>query len=138
MCLYGVYKWVNIINPNQNKNVVTVDACIADEVQMLNNEGIKTLGSCCGHGKAGRIVEHTNGFGDWKSHEHPPHVLIDNKSSELALELGYKPYPFYYADGTDNDVLIMPLKSGCLTTDDCKEWHQLNNVEFKRDLGVIS
>lgn len=121
MCLYGVYKKVNIINLNQNKNVVAVDACIADEIQMLNNKGIKTLGSCCGHGKAGQIVEYTNGFGDWKSHEHPPHVLIVKKSNELAQELGYKPYPFYYADGTDNDVLIMPLKSGCLTMDDCKE-----------------
>ncbi|MGE7806106.1 hypothetical protein [Lysinibacillus sp. NPDC096215] len=135
--MYGIYKWVNIINPNQNKKVVAVDACIANEVQMLNDKGINTLGSCCGHGKAGQIVEYTNGFGKWKSYEHPPHVLIDKQSRELALILGYRPYPYFYADGTDNDVLMMPLKSGCLTEVDCKEWHQLNNIEFKRDLGVI-
>lgn len=138
MCLYGVYKWVNIINPNQNKNVVAVDACIADEVQILNDKGIKTLGSCCGHGNAGKIIDYTNGFGIWKGHEHPPHVLIDKKSNELAKELGYRPYPYFYADGTSDDVLIMPLKSGCLTKKDCKEWHQLNGVEFKKDLGIIS
>jgi len=137
MCLYGVYKWVNIINPNQNKKVVAVDACIANEVQMLNDKGINTLGSCCGHGKAGQISDYTNAFGNWKSHEYPPHVLIDEMSSEFARSLGYRPYPYIYADGVDDGVLIMYLKSGCLTEDDCEEWYNENNIPFIKNVGAI-
>lgn len=138
MCLYGNYRLVEIINRKQNKKRVTVDACIADEIQMLNNYGIITLGCCCGHGKAGQITEYKNGFGVWKSSEFPPHVLIENHSYELAKQLEYRPYPYYYADGTENGVLVMQLKSGCLTELDCKEWHQLNKVEYKANLGIIS
>ncbi|UXJ67818.1 hypothetical protein [Lysinibacillus fusiformis] len=137
MCLYGVYRWVNIINKNQNKNVVAVDACIAEEVQILNERGIKTIGCCCGHGRAGQIVEYQNGFGIWKEREYPPHVLIAQESINIARQLGYNPYPYFSADGKDNGVSIMPLKSGCLTELDCKKWHQSNSVEYKRDLGII-
>lgn len=36
-----------------------VDACIADIVQALNEAGIYTSNSCCGHGKAdGKIYLH--------------------------------------------------------------------------------
>lgn len=72
MCLYGNYKKVNIINPNQNKRVVAVDACIADEIQELNHKGVITLGSCCGHGLAGTHYEYENGFGTWKGETTPP------------------------------------------------------------------
>jgi len=35
---------------------IDVDSCIADIVQALNNAGIETAGSCCGHGlRPGRI-----------------------------------------------------------------------------------
>lgn len=135
MCLYGNYKWVNVIHPREKK--VAVDACIADEIQRLNVDGIKTVGSCCGHGKAGHITEYKNGFGEWKEREYPPHVLIVIESAELARQLGYKPYPYFYSDGTNNGVLIMPLKTGCLTEVDCKDWHRINKVEYTRDLGII-
>jgi len=32
------------------RTIVPVDACIAGLVQKLNDAGIHTLGSCCGHG----------------------------------------------------------------------------------------
>jgi len=35
---------------------VLVDACIAPLVQMLNDFGVRTVGSCCGHGG------HTHGW----------------------------------------------------------------------------
>lgn len=136
MCLYGIYKWVNIIHPINKK--VAVDACIADEIQMLNSKGVRTIGSCCGHGKAGQVVEYTNGFGFWKTYEYPPHVLIEKESDMLARKLGYSPYPYYYADGTHHNVLMMPLKSGCLTESDCVKWHHLNNIELNTNLGIIN
>lgn len=137
MCLYGNYRLVEIINQKQNKKKVPVDACIADEIKDLNNNGVITLGCCCGHGKAGQITEYKNGFGVWRTNEYPPHVLINKQSYELAKKLEYRPYPYYYADGTCNEVLLMHLKSGCLTELDCKEWHQLNGIEYKANLGII-
>jgi hypothetical protein len=138
MCLYGVYKLVRIRNPNQNKKQVSVDACIAEEIQLLNDSGIITLGCCCGHGKAGQITEYENGFGKWKERENPPHVLIDGNSVELAKSIGYMPYPFYYADGSSGEVWQMQLKSGCLTIKECWEWHQFNNLPYKKYLGIIA
>lgn len=36
---------------------ISVDACIADEIEKLNNENdIFTLSSCCGHGDLGYII----------------------------------------------------------------------------------
>jgi hypothetical protein len=35
--------------PHQ-KRTIRVDECIAELIKVLNNNGFKTLGSCCGHG----------------------------------------------------------------------------------------
>lgn len=137
MCLYGVYKWVDIINPYQNQKRVVVDACIANEIQELNNKGIITLGSCCGHGRAGEIIEWKNGFGVWKSYQSPPQVLIHVDSVEKAKLLGYRPFPYFYADGKSNNVWQMYLKTGCLTKKDCMEWHETNAIPYKEHLGLI-
>lgn len=84
----------------------------------MNDKGVITLGSCCGHGKAGQIAEWENGFGKWKSRYEPPHVLIDENSVELAISLGYRPFP-YYADGEYKGVWQMYLKTGCITEEEC-------------------
>ncbi|MEA4862695.1 MAG: hypothetical protein VB042_05255 [Victivallaceae bacterium] len=34
---------------NGEKHTVCVDACIADLIQEINNAGVVTVGSCCGH-----------------------------------------------------------------------------------------
>lgn len=117
MCKHGTYKTVDIIN-KQNKKQVVVDACIADEIQELNNNGIITLGCCCGHGEAGKIVEYENAFGKWKEHGQPPMTLVSEDSVELAKELGYRPFPYYYADGDNNGVWQMYLKTGDVTEGD--------------------
>lgn len=45
----GAFRW----------DVKGIDACIADLVQALNNAGLYTSQSCCGHGQgAGRIDLH--------------------------------------------------------------------------------
>lgn len=138
MCLYGVLKYVDVINPNQNKRKVVIDACIADEIQWLNDgRGVVTLGCCCGHGLAGQITEWENNYGKWNGHHEPPNVLINKDSVELAKKLGYTPYPYYYADGKHNNVWKMHLKTGCITVDDCMEWHKENNLPLEEYIGVI-
>lgn len=129
MCKHGTHKEVTVINTNQNRQNVVIDACIAGEIEELNQLGVITLGCCCGHGLAGQIIEWENGFGKWKSHESPPHTLIDEKSVAQAKYLGYSPYPYYYADGENNGVWQMQLKTGCLTLSEVEEWHRNNLLE---------
>jgi hypothetical protein len=128
MCNYGTLKNITVINQKQNSQDIVVDACIADEVQHLNDQGIVTLGCCCGHGKSGQIVEWENDYGKWKGHEYPPHTLIAEESVVLAKSLGYTPFPYYYADGEYNDVWQMHLKTGCITEEDCIDWHSVNKA----------
>lgn len=62
MCKWGTNKEVKLYEPQatffpkgipklSEKRQVQVDACIASLIQMLNDYGVKTLASCCGHGK---------------------------------------------------------------------------------------
>lgn len=127
MCHHGTHKLVRVIN-TQNKQEVLVDACIADEIQYLNDTDVITLGCCCGHGKAGQIVDWENGYGKWKGYSEPPHALIQENSISHARSLGYTPYPYYYADGKQNDVWQMNLKTGCVTEEDCEKWHKENQL----------
>ena len=58
MCKWGTNTDVDICKPTpvQKRTSVKVDECIAPLVQMLNDYGVETTASCCGHGKAkGRI-----------------------------------------------------------------------------------
>lgn len=78
MCKWGTDKKINVIrraNPfvEDGWHEVYVDSCIANEIQELNNKGIITLNSCCGHGKS------------------MPKCLIAKESVEKCKELGYKP-----------------------------------------------
>ncbi len=123
MCKNGTLKDVLVINPSQNRKQVKVDACIAEEVQQLNNEGIVTLGCCCGHGEAGKIVEIKNASGTFKEYLQPPSTLLEERSVRKAKTLGYKPFPYFYKDGTHQHVWQMFLKTGCVTKDDCDQWH---------------
>jgi hypothetical protein len=125
MCRHGSYKNVFVLD---KLKYVKVDACIADEINKLNKRGVITLGCCCGHGKAGQPYVIENGFGVWKGYYDPPTTLIREESVELAKQLGYRPFPYYYADGEFNGVWQMYLKTGCMTEDDVEEWHKLNNI----------
>lgn len=133
MCKHGTYKPVTVINPNQVQKVVPVDACIAEEIQELNELGIITLGSCCGHGKAGQITEYTNGFGIWKTYEQPPHALIIEDSVELAKENGYRPFRYYYADGETHRVWQIYLKTGCLTEEEVTTYDVKSTDESRNE-----
>lgn len=107
---------------NDKHREVPVDSCIADEIRALNELGVITLGSCCGHEQAGRIVTYDNAYGRWKEHTQPPHVLIAENSVQLMRELGYRPYPYYYADGSYDGVWQAQLMTGDIMIEegDCK------------------
>ncbi|SDI14680.1 hypothetical protein SAMN05192534_12319 [Alteribacillus persepolensis] len=53
---------------------VMLDSCIADEIVLLNEQGVRTVNSCCGHG------------------ENNPVAIIENNHNSLnnAVGLGYK------------------------------------------------
>ena len=58
MCKWGIDEEITLCEPTpiQKRIRVKVDSCIAPLVQMLNDYGIKTISSCCGHSKdRGRI-----------------------------------------------------------------------------------
>ena len=60
MCKWGKTKRVELCNPAIQRPVAfktrgetwaSVDYCIADFIQWLNDLGIETKGCCCGHSK---------------------------------------------------------------------------------------
>lgn len=135
--MYGNYKRVRVINGNQMNRYVKVDACIADEIQTLNDYGVVTVGCCCSHGKAGQVTEYSNKFGNWKTYTEPPMTLIEAGSVGLAKKLGYRPFQYFYADGSSGEVWQLQLKTGCMNTEECKEWHKENGLPFLDNQGVI-
>jgi hypothetical protein len=88
MCQYGSVKQIHVIRRN-NPSVpdgwhsIYVDECISNYVQKMNDEGIITVGCCCGHG------------------ERPPEVLISVESILLLEKLGYE----YHTYDMRNDVV---------------------------------
>lgn len=129
MCFHGTLRNVYV---NNLRKEVGVDACIAAEVHDLNEAGVVTLGCCCGHGKAGQNVEWANGYGTWKAKSDPPIALISEESVGILRKMGYTPFPYYYADDVSDGVWQMPLKTGCITEQDCEEWHEKYGEEAVR------
>lgn len=54
VCRWGTSLMARLCEPMpvSGRTSVPVDACISHLVSMLNEAGVKTTGSCCGHGKA--------------------------------------------------------------------------------------
>lgn len=52
MCNQGTTTKIKLAKPDyKGCNFADIDSCIAPIVQALNDAGIKTVASCCGHGK---------------------------------------------------------------------------------------
>lgn len=96
VCKHGTTKSVKLNTPRpvSGSQFVYVDACIADEVQKMNDLGIITIGSCCGH-------DEEDAF---------PHVLIDEKSAVDAYRFGYVAVPYYHGNNDYRGVYIVELK----------------------------
>ncbi|WP_121605408.1 hypothetical protein [Virgibacillus sp. Bac332] len=123
MCKHGTEKYVTV---NDKKKAVPIDACIANEIEYLNKQGIITLGCCCGHGKSGQVVTIDNGVRNkWREQVQPPHTLLKEESVDLARNLGYSPYPYHYVDNGYQGVWQMQLKTGCITEDDVNRFHEV-------------
>jgi hypothetical protein len=75
LCKHGTLKTVTITPKPFD---VKIDACIADEIVWLNEQGVYTAGSCCGHGK-----------------DKPTALInVNHGSIQRAIELGYDPKPY--------------------------------------------
>jgi hypothetical protein len=93
---------------------IEVDDCLADEIKELNEKGVFTIASCCGHGRA------------------DPTIIIQPSSKSKAQELGYESY---ISDGHAHNVCIRP-KSKC----HCKNTEKitLNIAHDQLDLRGLS
>ena len=87
MCKWGTDTLVELCRPTpvQGRTSVKVDSCIAPLVQTLNDYGIRTTASCCGHGK----VTHAS-------------IIIDARSVEILPR----------EDGSMRVHLVMPYTGG--------------------------
>lgn len=57
----------------QTKSGIDVDGCLVGEINRLNNDGIQTIGCCCGHGRAVGYIQ------------------VDPVSIDKMLKRGYVP-----------------------------------------------
>jgi len=138
MCLYGNYQKIKVNLTSKKDREILVDACIADEIKELNMMEIMTVGCCCSHGEAGEIEKYSNGFGEWKERKMPAHVLFKEESLSTMTTLQYVCHPYYEADGTYLGLYIGYLKTGCNTIDECKQWHELYGIPYKKNGGVLN
>lgn len=85
MCEYGTDKEVILCKPRENgMKTVKVDSCIAPLIQILNDYGIETVSSCCGHGKTDHSYIRI----------HPKNIMIQkfNEEFSVGLQLPYNKY----------------------------------------------
>lgn len=71
---------------------ISVDDCIADEIEKLNNvHGIFTLSSCCGHGNTG-------------------YIIVAGSDMKVMTDLGYNTIALKYLDNDaeiEGDRIVM-------------------------------
>ena len=82
MCEWGTHKEIEI-----NGRFWKVDACIADQVQMLISRGIKSFGCCCGHGKEFDL--------DPIEHHFHSELMVSAESADIAVQHGLKIGPVF-------------------------------------------
>lgn len=86
MCQHGDEVKITILQE------ILVDKCIAEEIKWLNDQGVRTEGCCCGHGK------------------YYPSALITPKSVNKALKLGYSVRDYYLKSGQHSGLFEIMLK----------------------------
>jgi len=78
---------------------IGVDRCLAQEILFLNDQGIRTVSCCCGHG----------------DDRQPRHILIYQQDELKAKEMGYNPVPNIFPskeNPDENYLMIMPKTQG--------------------------
>ena len=87
MCEYGTEVQMPVrVLPSKEIKVKGVDACLAPLVKFLNDNGVQTWGSCCGHGK------------------NRGSISIDESSIRRVLELGFSVSPEEHGDGMGYEI----------------------------------
>lgn len=121
MCLYGNYIMVKVNSTNKSSREVAIDACIAREIQYLNEQGVLTIGCCCSHG----------------DEEYNPHVLYKEESVSIMQRLGYVSEQYHYKGIGFTGIYLAILKTGCHSKLECKVWHESNKIPYEKNLGVL-
>ena len=81
------------LDPDRYKDKVLVDECLAEEIESLWAQGIKTTGCCCGHG---RVLGY---------------IGVTDDCIDKMYELGYQNYIFpdeYEWGGVDRKDSFIP------------------------------
>lgn len=83
MCKWGIDKEVKLYKRKKHSRLLTmkVDVCLAPLIQILNDYGIETIASCCGHGK----IKHSH------IRIHPKNILLTEFGDTFSVHLKF-PY----------------------------------------------
>ena len=82
MCKQGMDAEVTFCEPRENGMItVKIDSCIAPLIQTLNDYGIETVSSCCGHGKTNHSYIRI----------HPKNIMIQKFNEEFSVGLQFSP-----------------------------------------------
>lgn len=78
MCKRGTDIEVTLCKPREDGMITAkIDSCIAPLIQMLNDCGIQTVSSCCGHGKTSHSYIRI----------HPKYIMIQKFNEEFSVGL---------------------------------------------------
>ena len=82
MCKQGMDVEATLCEPRENGMITAkIDSCIAPLIQMLNDYGIQTVSSCCGHGKTSHSYIRI----------HPKNIMIQKFNKEFSVGLQFSP-----------------------------------------------
>jgi hypothetical protein len=109
MCKRGTLAEARISKPKaiqwkDRRTAIQVDACIAPIVTALNDAGIATVASCCGHGKRPGIIALEDGrellvMPDWESSRRLDPLWPDINGDPIQRDESF------YADGPTREAL---------------------------------
>ena len=92
MCKHGIKATqIRLSRPRRGRTHAPVDPCIALLVQALNNGGVQTTASCCGHGHRPGIINLSDGremivMPDFKTSRRIDHPFPDIHGNRMTLE----------------------------------------------------
>lgn len=91
MCEHGIEATqVRLFRPRSDgRTHAPVDPCIAQLVQIINDAGIETVGSCCGHGHRPGIINLRDGrelvvMPDFETSRRIDHLFPDIHGNKLS------------------------------------------------------
>ena len=101
-------EWGNTVNVETKSGVASVDSCIAELVSALNESGIGTVASCCGHGSRPGCIALADGR---------ELFIAANCEHARRLDLVFGEHGCEHseADGQHPAIVHMDMCSGCIS-----------------------